>query len=192
MPWRSVRLYQRVKDRMPFDQRRILRDDFYRLLYPVPFPVQVLEGAARHDLPPHLVYAMIRQESLFDKNAISRAGALGLMQLMPSTGRFVAEQLDLPDIEESLLLDPEINVTFGVWYAATLLEGADGDPLRMLAAYNAGPGNANRWFGDADGNNIIPVVDGIDFKETRNYVQRIVESANVYRDVYFSDVDPGR
>ncbi|MDH3198307.1 MAG: lytic transglycosylase domain-containing protein, partial [Candidatus Krumholzibacteria bacterium] len=79
MPWRSVRLYQRAVDATPWKLRRELADDFWWLLYPVPHPVQVLENAARYDLPPHLVYAMIREESRFDALAISRVGAMGLM-----------------------------------------------------------------------------------------------------------------
>jgi soluble lytic murein transglycosylase len=186
MPWRSVRLYQHVRDRMHWKSRREYRDDFLWLLYPTPFPVQVLENAMRHNLPPHLVYAMIREESRFDIEAVSRVGALGLMQLMPETGRRVARQMELPEWVEEDLLDPEINVTLGVWYAASLAELSDGNYHWMLAAYNAGPRNARRWFDDAEGESLIRTVDGIDYRETRKYVQRIVESANIYHSLYFS------
>lgn len=186
MPWRSVRLYQHVKDRMHWKSRREYQDDFRWLLYPTPFPVQVLENAARHNLPPHLVYAMIREESRFDIEAVSRVGALGLMQLMPETGRRVARQMELPEWVEEDLLDPEINVTLGAWYAASLLELSGGSYHWMLAAYNAGPRNARRWFDDSESEDLIRTVDGIDFRETRKYVQRIVESANVYHSLYFS------
>jgi soluble lytic murein transglycosylase len=157
-------------------------------MYPVPYPVQVLEHAARYDLPPHLVYAMIREESRFDRNAVSRAGAVGLMQLMPETGRYVARELEIPNWGDESLLDPEINLAFGVWYASSLMGVSGEDYLRMLAAYNAGPANAKRWFGGKSrSDNVVDVVDGIDFKETRLYVQRIVESANVYHRLYFDD-----
>lgn len=190
MPWQSVRLYQKVKDSLAWQQRKEYADEFRRLLYPIPYPVLVLENAARYDLPPHLVYAMIREESRFDWSAVSRVGALGLMQLMPETGRYVARELEMPDWGDEALLEPEINLAFGIWYASSLMEESDHDPLRMLAAYNAGPKNAKRWFSEQKSDDsVVDLVDGIDFKETRSYVQRIVESANIYHHLYFcSDV----
>jgi soluble lytic murein transglycosylase len=185
MPWQSVRMFQRVMYRMPWSRRGEFSRDFEWLLYPTPYPVQVLTNAARYGVPPHLAYAMIREESRFDLEAVSRVGALGLMQIMPSTGRAIASELELPGWVEDDLLNPEINVAFGVWYAHSLLEAAGGDPLWMLAAYNAGPGNARRWFRGAT-KGAIDRVDGIDFKETRTYVQRIVESANIYHALYFA------
>jgi soluble lytic murein transglycosylase len=190
MPWHGIRLYQRVHDTMHWKKRRGYSEAFRYLMYPVPYPVQVLENAARYDLPPHLVYAMIREESRFDRGAVSRVGALGLMQLMPETGRYVARELEMPEWGDESLLDPEINLSFGIWYASSLMKTAKGNFLRMLAAYNAGPGNAKRWFAGSQDDNVINVVDGIDFKETRLYVQRIVESANIYHSLYFDSDSP--
>jgi soluble lytic murein transglycosylase len=189
MPWRSVRLYQKVKDSFNWTKRREFSREFRRLMYPIPYPIQVFENSARYDLPPHLVYAMIREESRFDLNAVSRVGALGLMQLMPATGRYVARELEIAEWGEEYLLEPEINLAFGVWYASSLMEVSENDPLRMLAAYNAGQGNAKRWFKKRHGDSsVIDTVDRIDFRETRAYVQRVVESANIYHSLYF---DPG-
>jgi soluble lytic murein transglycosylase len=186
LPWHSIRLYQRVKDSMQWQMRREYADQFAYLMYPIPYPVQVLENAAQYDLPPHLVYAMIREESRFDRKAVSRVGALGLMQLMPETGRYVARELEMPQLTEEGLLDPEVNLAFGIWYASSLLDRSGGNYLRMLSAYNAGPSNAKRWFARAGSEaDPIEVVDRIDYKETRRYVQRIVESANVYHRLYF-------
>jgi len=184
MPGQSLRAYQRVRSRIPWSRRDEFAQDFLWLLYPTPYPVQVMENCARHGVPPHLAYAMIREESRFDSDAVSRVGALGLMQIMPETGRWVARELELYGWNEGDLLDPVINVAFGVWYASSLLEAAGGNPLWMLAAYNAGPGNAKRWF-DGSGSDVIRTVDDIDFRETRTYVQRIVESANIYHSLYF-------
>jgi len=186
LPWHSIRLYQRVKDSIPWEKRRAFSQEFAYLMYPVPYPVQVLENAAQNDLPPHLVYAMIREESHFDRKAVSRVGALGLMQLMPETGRFVARELEMPELTEEGLLDPEVNIAFGIWYASSLFKRSSDNYHWMLAAYNAGPANANRWFrGKRPGAGDVEIVDRIDFKETRRYVQRIVESANVYHALYF-------
>ncbi len=189
MTWRSVRAYQRVKDSVNWKTRRELNSEFLTLMYPTPYPVQVLENSSYYDLPPHLVYAMIREESRFDFNAVSRVGALGLMQLMPETGKHVARELEMPEWGDESLLTPEINLAFGIWYASSLLGRSGGDPVRMLAAYNAGPSNAKRWFeGKKDKDQVIDAVDGIDFQETRSYVKRVVESSNVYFSLYF---DPG-
>jgi len=193
LPWHSIRLYQRVKDSIPWEKRRAFSEEFAYLMYPVPYPVQVLENAAQYDLPPHLVYAMIREESHFDRKAVSRVGALGLMQLMPETGRYVARELEMPELTEEGLLDPEVNLAFGIWYASSLFKRSGDNYLWMLAAYNAGPANANRWFrGRRAGAGAVEVVDQIDFKETRRYVQRIVESANVYHALYFDPQPAGR
>jgi soluble lytic murein transglycosylase len=190
MPWHGIRLYQRVHDMMHWKKRRAYSEAFRYLMYPVPYPVQVMENAARYDLPPHLVYAIIREESRFDRGAVSRVGAIGLMQLMPETGRYVARELEMPEWGDESLLDPEINLSFGTWYASSLMKSSKGNYLRMLAAYNAGPGNAKRWFDGSQAGNTIDVVDGIDFKETRLYVQRIVESANIYHNLYFDSDSP--
>jgi soluble lytic murein transglycosylase len=187
MHWRSVRAYQSVYYAIPPNDRASLEDDFRLLLHPLPYPALVLENCSTGGMPPHIVYAMMRQESHFDLNAVSNAGAMGLMQLMPATGDHVAGELGFPNGEHESLFVPEVNLTFGIWYAAHLLSKTRGDALMMLSAYNAGLGNAKRWFrGSGAGRSAaIAAVDGIDFGETRNYVKRIVESARVYRAFYF-------
>jgi soluble lytic murein transglycosylase len=185
--WNSVRAFQRVYYSLKLERRRELDDEFRLLLYPIPYPALIFENCTRNEISPHLVYAMVREESRFDLNAVSSAGAQGLMQLMPETGEHVASELGFPDGVTQNLFVPEINLTFGVWYASHLYKRLDGDPLMMLAAYNAGMGNARRWFSGGQSNaSIISAVDGIDYKETRGYVKRIVRSAHVYHSYYFA------
>jgi soluble lytic murein transglycosylase len=183
--WNSMKWYQYVWDSIHGEERHSLSRSFSLLLHPLPFPVQVFENCARQGLPPHLVYAMIRAESGFDDTAVSRAGAVGLMQLMPGTGRDVARRLDLPDDFGEDLFSPEINLAFGIWYASFLFGKCSDDPFMMLAAYNAGLANARRWFRQPEDQTVPRVVDGITYKETRNYVKKIVESSHVYRNLYF-------
>ena len=135
---------------------------------------------------PALVLAVIRQESEFYSGAISRAGARGLMQLMPGTARRVARQVKVGYSRKKLLSDPEYNLRLGRFYLAGLIEKYGGSYILALAAYNAGPGRANRWmkdFGDPRTPEVDPVdwIESIPFNETRNYVQRILESLVVYR-----------
>jgi soluble lytic murein transglycosylase len=135
-----------------------------------------------------LILATIRQESAFETDAVSRANARGLMQLIPPTARAVAKQLGLPsdNIEQRLLKDPSLNLRLGRAYLASLIDDYDGSYLMAVAAYNAGPGRVQRWVKD-NGDPRKPHVDVIDWielipiDETRNYVQRVFENLQVYR-----------
>jgi soluble lytic murein transglycosylase len=186
MPWRSVQLYERARAALPWDTRRTHTDDFRYLTYPIPYPAQVLEASSSSDLAPHLLYGLMREESRFEVDVVSRAGAVGLMQLMPETAGRVAAQMDIAWEGRDALGSPEVNVPIGAWYAADLLRAGRGSVAWMLAAYNAGPGAAGRWIEPGTvGEAAIDAVDAIDYRETRGYVKRVVESANVYHDLYF-------
>ena len=133
-----------------------------------------------------LVLAVIRQESEFDQRANSYAGARGLMQLMTYTAKLVAKQAKLPYVKSRLKSDPEYNIKLGSFYLAGLLEEYEGSYPFALAAYNAGPKRVKYWKkinGDPQKGKIDYVnwIELIKFKETRNYVQRVLENINVYR-----------
>jgi soluble lytic murein transglycosylase len=133
-----------------------------------------------------LVLAMTRQESAFDVDAVSPAGARGLMQLMPTTAKEVAKQLALPYQPEKLTRDPSYNLTLGRAYLDGLLESFGGSYVLSVAAYNAGPARVRGWireFGDPRSPDIDVVdwVESIPINETRNYVQRVLENLQVYR-----------
>jgi soluble lytic murein transglycosylase len=136
---------------------------------------------------PALVLAVMRQESEFYPKARSPVGALGLMQLMPATARHSAQRMGLPFNRDRLTEDPDYNVRLGQAYLNELLEQFKGSYILALAAYNAGPSRANGWislFGDPRDPSVDPInwIERIPFSETRNYVQRILESLVVYRD----------
>ena len=135
---------------------------------------------------PELVLAVIRQESEFDHKADSSAGAKGMMQLMTYTGRLVAKQANLSYSKKRLKKDPNYNIKLGSYYLAQLLEEYEGSYPFALAAYNAGPKRVKYWKkinGDPQKGktNYIDWIELIKFKETRNYVQRVLENVNVYR-----------
>lgn len=136
---------------------------------------------------PALVHALVRQESGFDPGARSRAGARGLMQLMPGTARRVARSLKLTDHStERLTSDPNHNVLLGSTYLDSMLDRFDGSMVMALAAYNAGPHRVKRWLkdnGDPRGSldRTIDWIESIPFSETRNYVQRVLETLPIYR-----------
>ena len=133
----------------------------------------IVRSAARlTSLPETSIYAILRQESLYRADAGSSAGALGLMQLLPSTARRTARRWDLKTPSPGDLLDPSINVPIGAAELRNLLDNFDGQPFAAYAAYNAGPGAARRWLP------LTPVdadvwVENIPFNETRAYVQRV-------------------
>ncbi|MEQ8356753.1 MAG: lytic transglycosylase domain-containing protein [Kiloniellaceae bacterium] len=136
---------------------------------------------------PALVLALMRQESEFYSQARSPVGALGLMQLMPATAQHSAKRLGLPFSRDRLTSDPDYNARLGQAYLSELLEQFDGSYILALAAYNAGPSRAQRWielYGDPRDPGVDPInwIERIPFSETRNYVQRILESLVVYRE----------
>jgi soluble lytic murein transglycosylase len=140
-------------------------------------------------LEPGLLLALMRQESAFDVDAVSRAGARGLMQVMPATAKRVARQLGLPFSREKLLNDPDYNMAIGTAYISQVLEEFSGSYVLALAAYNAGPSRSRRWLrrngdfrkGEVDA---IDWIELIPFEQTRDYVQRVIENVVVYRALY--------
>jgi soluble lytic murein transglycosylase len=132
-----------------------------------------------------LANAITRQESSFDRTAQSHVGARGMMQLMPGTAREVAGQLGLPYDMGRLTADPQYNVMLGSKYFADLMSRYGNFAPMAVAAYNAGPGNVNKWVrsnGDPrlPGADVLRWIEDIPFQETRNYVQRVLENAVVY------------
>jgi len=133
-----------------------------------------------------LLFAITRQESAFDRDAVSRAGARGLMQLMPATASEIANKLQLPFSVERLTADGTYNVLLGRAYLETLLDDFGGSYALAIASYNAGPGRVRQWlrdYGDPRGGKIDMVdwIESIPIGETRNYVQRVLENLQIYR-----------
>lgn len=140
----------------------------------------------RRGLESSILLSLMRQESAFNPEAVSWAGARGLMQVMPATGRVVARRLGMRFSRERLLMDPHYNMTIGTAYFRQVLEDFEGSYVLALAAYNAGPNRARRWLkrngdfrkGDID---VIDWIELIPFDQTRDYVQRVLENLLVYR-----------
>jgi len=166
--------------------RRSVRDGV--MLIEAGYPMAPLPASRSNvrTVEPALLQAMMRQESGFDAAAVSRAGALGLMQLMPATARQVARRIGLPYDKAALTRDVDYNITLGRAYIESLLDRYDGSYVLAIAAYNAGPGRVGQFlrdFGDPriDGTDVIDWVETIPLNETRNYVQRVLEAVSVYR-----------
>jgi len=144
----------------------------YDLLYPRPYDAEVRRGSAISGLSQQLIYAIIRQESLYKADARSSAGALGLMQLLPATAQTTARRWDLPAPTRSSLLLPSVNVPIGSAFLSGLIDRAEGQKSLAIAGYNAGPNAVRRWLPPAP-MSIDVWVENIPYNETRAYVQRV-------------------
>lgn len=153
-------------------------------VYPIdPYREAIFLRSAENGLDPYLVAAVIRHESRFNPNALSHQGARGLMQVIPDTGRWVAEQVGLP-FQPDLLYDPAYNIQIGTWYLAHQLRQFGGSIVLALAAYNGGEQNVRTWLVEDRWTGEIGTVDQIPFPETRSYVQRVMDSYDKYRLLY--------
>jgi soluble lytic murein transglycosylase len=152
----------------------------FELLYPRPFDAEVRAAAKISDLPESLIYAVMRQESLFQPRAISSANARGLMQLLPATAVATARRVGRPRPTPASLLEPAVNVPLGAAYLRSRVDLFDGQVVLALAAYNAGAGAAGRWRPDAP-LDVDLWVENIPFNETRGYVQRVMWHSVVYQ-----------
>lgn len=145
----------------------------YALLYPRPYDAEVAAAAELSGLPVPLIYGVIRQESLYRSDALSSAGARGLMQMLPETARRTARQWSRSPPAPDSLFDPAVNVLLGAAHLKDLLTRFDGQLPLALAAYNAGPGAAQRWLPARPLDPDI-WIENIPYNETRTYVQRIL------------------
>jgi soluble lytic murein transglycosylase len=146
------------------------------------FPLIPLNTKGGAERP--FILAITRQESGFDKSAVSRSDARGLMQIKPSTARDMAKVVGLPFAAERLLTDANYNLTLGQAYLDKLLDSFGGSYVLAAAAYNAGPRRVKEWldaYGDPRSAGAIDWIEAIPFQETRNYVQRVLENLQVYR-----------
>ena len=152
----------------------------YTLLYPRPYEQQVAAAVQLTELDPHVLYGVIRQESLFRADAASPAGALGIAQLTPATARETARRWQLPVPNRAELFDPTVSIAIGAARVAELLERFDKQLPVALGAYNAGETAAKRWLpGEAIDSDVW--VENIPYNETRAYVRRVLWHSLVFR-----------
>jgi soluble lytic murein transglycosylase len=151
-------------------------------LFPIHYSAEISQAAAKYDQDPYLIAAMVRTESDFDPLATSGSGAVGLMQLMPATAEWVAEQSGAwPEGESPVLTDPVDSLELGVWYIDYLGGLYGKGTLAALAAYNAGLGNVDDWIAEAG--DAFDVSD-IPFQETRDYVERVERYKSLYERIH--------
>ena len=181
----SINIASHILSRI-FGKRYILiyPQEVSQLLYPLPYRELVDDNSRRHGLDFYLMNALIREESRFDSEDVSWVGAVGLMQIMPSTGRWIAEKIDLNSYRPETLFNPESNIRLGSWYMAYLLRLFDEDLTLALASYNAGPGSVQRWLKKNKMTDSDTFIEFFPFRETRWFIKKVYRSYANYR--YFS------
>lgn len=162
-----------------------IKGKVYGFIYPQKYAALVEENAAAFSVDKDLIYAVIRTESGFRPEVESHAGAIGLMQLMPSTFDWLQEKLDGEVIYTvNRLTEPEINVRYGTYYLSVLLEKYDGSTATAAAAYNAGTSNVDGWLADSACSSDGRTLTKIPYKETESYVKKVEHAMDMYKKIY--------
>ena len=154
-----------------------------KLAYPLKYEAYITEYAEANGLDPYLGCGVIHTESPLDIEAESRGGAVGLMQIMPDTGEWIAKKMSIKDYSEAKLKDPETNIRMGCWYLKYLMDRFDGDMTLVLAGYNAGPNRVTQWLGDEKYSQDGKLTD-IPYRETEEYVKKVENAKEMYKSYY--------
>ena len=156
-----------------------------RLAYPIVHGRTIWSTSKAHDVDPYLVLGLMRQESRYDANAVSRVGARGAMQIMPRTGHLLADRIEDTSFTAADLEDPELAIGYGIRYLGLLLDRFEGVFPLAVASYNAGPFNVSGWLqGTGPHLPIDAFVEHIPFRETRDYVKRVTANYDLYVRLY--------
>ena len=154
--------------------------DDLSLRYPLPFQQTFQQYSAEASIPLTWAYGVARSESLFMRDVRSSAGAVGLMQLMPATGRKVAKQIRLPYLGLNTLTDPGSNIRLGTTYLSQMAERFGGNRVLATTAYNAGPHRVEDWLPETGTLDARVWIENIPFNETRQYVRRVMEAETIF------------
>lgn len=160
------------------------KDYIYYLLYPYGFKEYIDKYSKQFNIDPLFVLAVIREESRFQPDAGSYAGALGLMQIIPKTGKGIASQLGITKFENQMLLDPELSIKMGAYYLSRQLESFNQNKYYAAGAYNGGPGSMNKWISSWGDKDIEEFIEYVSYDETRNYIKKVMGSYFFYKMLY--------
>jgi len=163
--------------------------DVWYAAYPRGHATIVEEYTRQYSLPQNILYAMILEESRFKEKAVSRANALGLMQLIPPTGSLAAKRTRMRGFSSELLFEPGINIGLGSWYLKQLTVQFDGNLILSIASYNAGPQRVLAWLKDIDYTDADKFVEEIPFPETRGYVKKVLGSLEAYNTIFGGELE---
>ena len=175
----------------------------YKTLYPFHYADEIIENAKDYNIDPLFVAAMIREESRYNAEVVSPAGARGLMQVMVPTGKAIAKKIKFPDFKGEMLFNPKVNIQFGTWYMSDLMREFDNNCSLVSGAYNGGPNRIKGWLQKAKPEkvtNLSPTsiisqididefVENIPIDETRRHIKKVMDSYSIYRYLYGKVID---
>ncbi len=153
-------------------------------IYPKDYELTVKKYAKLYDIPAELVFSVIKAESNYDKDAKSQKGAMGLMQIMASTGDWASQKIGMEGFMPELLFVPDVNIEIGCFYLSYLLDLYSNNTKNALAAYNAGPANVDKWLSDKKYSKNGKALDDIPFEETKHYVKKVMGNIKIYDFLY--------
>ena len=156
----------------------------WQYVFPFNYPSDVDLWASEFNLDPFLILAVIREESHFNRSSESRVGARGLMQIILSTGEWIAQKVNYPDYKPDLLFNPELNIHFGCWYLNYLKEKFNNNYFLISSGYNAGPGVTDRWIQQFNVDDIDSFVENIPYQETNDYIKKVMRAYRIYQIIY--------
>jgi soluble lytic murein transglycosylase len=171
-------IFNYLQDNYPLEELPL---ELWEHLYPTYFEDMIREHALKYEIDPLLALAMIREESRFNVWNESVAGARGLMQIIFSTGEWIAQKINLKEFNDEMLFDPEINIDLGCWYIAYLKERFLNDPILIISGYNAGPGTTSKWLKQYDRSDLDNFVENIPYFETREHIKKVIKSYQMYK-----------
>ena len=158
--------------------------ELYRLLYPLYYTDLLQKHTTRYEIDPLFVAAMIREESRYNADIVSYAGAIGLMQIMPATGRELAGRLKIPRFNTKMLYNPDINIQMGSWYMKSLMNQFDNNHALVAGAYNGGPGRMRRWIQAKQIVDLDEFIEDIGIDQTRRHIKKVIDSYHIYQELY--------
>ena len=163
-----------------------------RFVYMWPYQQTIVDYSEKNQVDPFLTAAIIKNESNFKQQAVSDVGAVGLMQIMPVTGSWIAEQMGLPDYQDDNLYHTKTNIRMGCWYLGELQYEFRNNPTLMIMAYNAGRGQTKQWMKTNGWDYDFQDVEAIPFADTREYVTKVLEDRNTYYRLYKEEIQKNR
>jgi len=154
------------------------------IIFPIGYKDYINKYSKEYDVDPFLVAAIIKVESNYNKDAASQKDARGLMQIGPQTGIWASEELGIEGYSPESLFEPNVNIRIGIWYINILKKEFNNDINLVLAAYNAGSGNVNKWLNDKSYSSDGIKLDEIPFEETDEYLDKVKFNYKVYSKLY--------
>ena len=166
------------------DENQTIPSELHQLLYPIYYSDIIEKYSKKYGLDSLFVAAMILEESHYGAEQISWAGAFGLMQIMPSTGRELATQLKIRRFRKNMLFQPDVNIHMGVSYMKYLMDLFENNYALVTGAYNGGPGRMKRWVKNMDVSDLDEFIEDIPLSETRRHIKKVINSYQIYQELY--------